>query len=219
MKIYKGQNINELNVLYGRLLYPSEGDTMSMYLQKIADKLFQATQSEVSVAYLELTNYNPDFIGQKREDISLKEVTLTDARHTIACEYGFENWDKVAANNEKLDIGFENVVNALLAGRVGELQQMLEDRPGLISQRSQFGHKATLLHYTGSNGVEFWRQVVPMNLKEVIECLLGNGADKSAKMNVYGGQFDTLSLLTSSCHPYEAGVGKEAEEVLKPDKF
>ena len=68
--------------------------------------------------------------------------------------------------------------------------------------------------YCGNNGVEFWRQQVPLNLKTIILFLLENGANKNATMSVYGGEFDTLSLLTTSAHPINAGILDELVEAL-----
>ena len=44
---------------------------------------------------------------------------------------------------------------------------VLASDPSLIHRRSSFGHRSTLLHYVGSNGVETYRQRVPMNLAEI----------------------------------------------------
>jgi len=71
----------------------------------------------------------------------------------------------VAGSNYKLII--EQAVNYLLSGQKAELQQLLEEFPHLISATSKYGHQATILHYTASNGVEFWRQKVPYNLVEM----------------------------------------------------
>ena len=91
----------------------------------------------------------------------------------------------------------------------------MEENPDLIFQKSKFGHQATLLHYVASNGVEFWRQIVPHNLPEMISYLIEKGADKNAKMKVYGGEFSVLPLLESSAHPYAAGIADQMIEILK----
>ena len=88
----------------------------------------------------------------------------------------------------------------MLSGDLDSLRRLISEDASLITQRSCYGHRATLLHYCGNNGVEFWRQQVPLNLKDIIHFLIENGADKNATMSVYGGEFDTLSLLTTSAH-------------------
>jgi len=105
-------------------------------------------------------------------------------------------------------------VEAVIFGRVDILQEYLQTKPELASQKSQFGHKASLLHYCGSNGVELIRQVVPLNLPFIIRVLLDFGADAKAQMNIYGGKFTPLQLLTTSLHPYNAGVMTTAVRAL-----
>ena len=82
--------------------------------------------------------------------------------------------------------------------------------------RSQYGHRASLLNYAGSNGVEFWRQQVPLNLAEIVIYLLEAGADKNATMKVYGGEFNTFELLTTSIHPLRARIMEEMKLILRP---
>ena len=115
----------------------------------------------------------------------------------------------------KYDKPFEVAVDFLLIGQLDNLKKCLDGNPDLIFRKSQFGHQATLLHYVGSNGVEFWRQVVPFNLPKMTKYLIEKGADKNAKMKVYGGGFPVLSLLETSAHPFAAGIAQEMIEILK----
>ncbi|MEL6717594.1 MAG: ankyrin repeat domain-containing protein, partial [Bacteroidota bacterium] len=105
-------------------------------------------------------------------------------------------------------------VNAILAGNIVLLKELINESPKLTEAHSQYGHAATLLHYVASNGVELWRQKVPFNLVEITEYLLACGADRQAKMKVYGGQFDTLSLLQTSEHPKQFGLLDQMEDLL-----
>ena len=133
--------------------------------------------------------------------------TLDDARETIAREYGFADWaDVEVRGNEPPDRAFEAAVDAILAGRIDDLRELLKRRPELVRERSAYGHQATLLHYVGSNGVETYRQVVPANLVEVTRVLLEAGADVNAEANFYGSGCAVLGLLITSAHPVEAGV-------------
>jgi hypothetical protein len=113
--------------------------------------------------------------------------------------------------NEKYNTPFEKAVNCIIDGATTDLKYWLSAQPQLTHQTSQYGHQATLLHYTASNGVEIWRQSSPPNLGEITTVLLRNGAKKDATMKIYGGRFTALELFTTSAHPYEAGVGKVAE--------
>ena len=90
----------------------------------------------------------------------------------------------------------------------------IRDSPYLLSATSSYGHQATLLHYVASNGVEFWRQQVPMNLPAITSYLLSAGANRDATMKVYGGDFDTYALLVSSAHPLAVGVLEEMKMIL-----
>jgi hypothetical protein len=109
---------------------------------------------------------------------------------------------------------FELAVDAVVHGRIDELNALLADHPDLTVRRSAYGHRATLLHYTAANGVEIRRQVVPANAAEVVGALLDAGADPSAKLHAYGGAFDVLAMLKTSAHPHDPGVATEVEDAL-----
>jgi hypothetical protein len=53
------------------------------------------------------------------------------------------------------------------------------------------------------------RQVVPENLKDIIELLISNGADPKSKIPVYGGAFDFFQLFESSADPGHSGFNKD----------
>ena len=76
-------------------------------------------------------------------------------------------------------------------------------------------HRATLLHYVGSNGVEIRRQKVPANLVAITELLLETGSDVNATARVYGGEMTTYSLVATSGHPVRAGLAEELLATLR----
>ena len=82
-----------------------------------------------------------------------------------------------------------------------------------MGARSQYGHSATLLHYAGTNGVESYRQVVPLNLAEIVDFLIAAGADQHSKANIYGGS-TPRQLFESSKHSYESKVYKDVVGVF-----
>ena len=129
----------------------------------------------------------------------------------IARDHGFTSWPDVAG---ECDPVFERAVDAVVLGRLWDLDCLLADAPDLVSRRSAYGHRATLLHYTAANGVEIRRQVVPANAAELTALLLEAGADPAARLHAYGGNPDTLAMLKSSAHPRAAGVAEEIERVL-----
>ena len=112
------------------------------------------------------------------------------------------------------DPRFERAVDAVVLGRIEELDRLLVDAPDLIRRRSAYGHRATLLHCTAANGVEIRRQVVPANAAEITARLLDVGADPTARFGAYGGTPDTLEMLRSSAHPQVAGVAAEIERLI-----
>ena len=103
---------------------------------------------------------------------------------------------------------FEQAVDAVVVGDIETLDRLLRANPRLATARSARPHRCTLLHYLGANGVEGHRQTTPANAVQVIDVLLGAGADPNASCYTYRGGPDetTVGLLTSSGHPRDAGL-------------
>ena len=112
------------------------------------------------------------------------------------------------------DPAFELAIDTLLNGDVEKLRGRLSRDPSLVHRRSAYGHRSTLLHYVGSNGVETYRQKVPLNLAEIARLLLEVGADVNGTADMYGGGTTTLGLLVTSDHPAKAGVTDDVRKVL-----
>ncbi len=142
---------------------------------------------------------------------SVGMLTLRHARSIVARDHGFTNWS--SADGE-CDPTFELAVDAVVHGRINDLSMLLADHPDLPVRRSAYGHRATLLHYTAANGVEIRRQVVPANAAQVVGALLDAGADRSAKLHAYGGDYDVLAMFKTSAHPRDAGVAPDIEHAL-----
>jgi hypothetical protein len=138
-------------------------------------------------------------------------LSLQRARLIVARDHGFASWSIVGG---ECDPAFERAVDAIVLGRIEQLDRLLADFPDLIRRRSAYGHRATLLHYTAANGVEIRRQVVPANAAEITARLLDAGADPAARFHAYGGTPDTLTMLKSSAHPRAAGVAEDIERAL-----
>ena len=103
---------------------------------------------------------------------------------------------------------FETAADAVIQGRLEELQTLLHDEPALATARSRREHHATLLHYVAANGVEQYRQKSPPNAVEIANTLLEAGAEVDALADTYAGSTTetTLNLLVSSVHPRQSGV-------------
>ena len=149
--------------------------------------------------------------GPEAELPSTRPFSLHEAQLIASRDHGFESWPSVEG---VCDTTFELAVDAVVLGRIDELDRLLDDNPDLVRRRSAYGHRATLLHYTAANGVEIRRQVVPANAGEIAARLLDGGAKASATLHAYGGAPDTLAMLRSSAHPRDAGVAAEIERVL-----
>jgi hypothetical protein len=161
--------------------------------------------------WLEAPRWRSEVEGTDDERPTTGSLSRQDARLIVARDHGFASWSLVQG---ECDPAFELAVDAVVLGRIDELDRLLADAPDLIRRRSAYGHRATLLHYTAANGVEIRRQVVPANAAEIAARLLDAGADAAATFHAYGGTPDTLAMLTSSAHPRAAGVGADIERVL-----
>lgn len=153
--------------------------------------------------------------GKKNlSDIFSSEFTLVDSRNCVAKDFRYESWAEVDSLGAlKPDAAFESLVDSLLVGDLKKIKNAIAIKPELVHQRSRFPHKSTLLHYTGSNGVEGYRQVVPSNLVEIVDTLLSSGADASLTAQVYGG-CTAENLMKTSKHPHDAGLFEELQNVF-----
>jgi hypothetical protein len=183
-------------------------------LDRQAHRIVEGHKAGDRAVVAHITCWHPDLVCRSGDEIMRCTFTLDDARQTIAREYGFADWrDVEARGTNPPDPDFELAVDTLLLGDIEKLRDLLASDPSLIHRRSRFGHRSMLLHYVGSNGVETYRQRVPMNLAEITRLLVAAGADVNAKAEMYGGS-TTLGLLVTSDHPAKAGVTGDVMKVL-----
>lgn len=212
--IYIHENVAKLYALHqiaieGRTTTTTLLDQLSAF----ANTLFTAWKNRNPVCKGQINNWHPKFLGKPLEVIFSGPFTLADARLSIAKDCGFQDWITVETHgNTTFNLAFEKAVDTLLNGDLTSLKTQIQAQPSLLKERSIYGHRATLLHYAGSNGVEMWRQQTPYNLPEIVAFLLEAGADKNATMSIYGGQFTTWEMVDTSAHPHAAGV----VEALRP---
>lgn len=184
------------------------GSVIDEQLSRFAEALVDAhAEGEHSAAVL-VRNWSA---GGDHELRLRGVLSLRHARLIVARDHGFTAWSSVAG---KCDPTFELAVDAVVQGRIAKLAALLGDHPDLAVRRSAYGHRATLLHYVAANGVEIRRQVVPANAAHIVAALLDAGADRSAKLHAYGGEFDVLEMLKTSAHPHDAGVATGVEHAL-----
>lgn len=132
------------------------------------------------------------------------------ARLLAAAGATLRSFDEEVAPDSRTD-DFEAAAQAVVEGDLATLERLLDDEPELIRWRSPRGHRATLLHYLGANGLERERQGTPPNAVEVCRFLLARGAEPDALAATYGGGTaqTTLALLASSDWPKRAGLQRE----------
>ena len=214
MQVYIPNVVIQIQELYSSSPVVSF-ETTAQLIDDYARLLFAAWETRSDVCVQQFNNWHPELIGKDRDSVLNADLKLDDARLALSREAGYENWDEAVARSLKIDPVFENAVDFALAGNLSKLQTALDETPTLTQQTSPFGHRATILNYMGSNGVEMWRQVVPSNICDVVTLLIQKGSDVNATMNAYGGQFDTLAMAETSAHPTDAGIRDELIELLK----
>lgn len=214
--VYVDPQIQKILNLYADVL---TGDLYSLpigrQLELQADRLTEAHHTRDDSVCFQIASWHPELVGKQDDQILSDAFSIDDGRITIAREYGFKNWNDVASiADRQSNVTFEKAVNTMLSGNLDLLKGLIEETPDLISARSQYGHRATLLHYAGTNGVESYRQVVPLNLAEIVDFLIGSGADLTSKANMYGGS-TPRGLFETSKHSYESGVDKNVIAVFE----
>lgn len=213
MQIYKAPDVSAIQAFYGELLVDRTRYSIGEHLTLLAARLWEGLQTQHQAAFSEISNYHPMYLGSSLEALRLVDWAEADAHQTITAVYGVQDWQ--ALSSTAYDTAFEAALDAMLAGDEAMLRQLLAETPHLSSQRSPYGHRATLLHYASANGVEMWRQQVPHNLPTIVAILLEAGAAPSATMQVYGGAYNTRHLLETSAHPLAAGVVESVLALLQ----
>ncbi len=214
--VYAADEITGIRQLHADLLTPDARATpISDWLDQQAHRIADAHSTGNAVVVPHIACWHPTLVGKSRDEILAATFSIDDARETIAREYGFADWTSASQLANEPAAEFEEAIDTLLCGDVNSLEQLLKENPRLASARSNFGHRATLLHYVGSNGVETWRQVVPSNLAELAQTILDAGADVNATAEMYGGGSTTLGLLLTSAHPRAAGATDDVATVLR----
>jgi hypothetical protein len=157
----------------------------------------------------------------KRTDLGMpvEDFDLATAQEIVARNYGFESWEKLTGFIEELRREnsaiwqFEAAVESIIGGDEELLKKLLQENPALVTMRSSRVHQATLLLYTGANGVEGFRQRSPRNAALIAELLLKAGAGVDAEIRD-GGRGTTLGEVATSEHTAKAGVQIALMEVL-----
>jgi ankyrin repeat protein len=160
---------------------------------------------------VEVTNRVRKFHPLAQRPLLIADFALADAQLVLAREYGFESWPKFSKHilaltrDSSPTARFELAAEAVIAGNIDLLSNLLTANHELVRARSTRLHRATLLHYVSANGFESYRQKTPANAVEAAKLLLKMGAAVDAIADSYG-KSTTLGLVASSIHPKRAGV-------------
>ncbi|HEY0611687.1 MAG TPA: hypothetical protein VGD35_18575, partial [Chitinophaga sp.] len=177
-----------------------------------AEELLHAHTAARADAIAFFLNYHTGLRGHSPSQVKAAPLTLADAQQALAEWHHFKDWPALEEWTAALRkarspvLRFESAVEAVINGDTHTLQSLLHKHPGLIHARSTRKHHAMLLHYTGTNGVEDYRQRYPANALAVLQLLLAAGADVNATADMYGGGCTTLGLTATSVHPENAGI-------------
>lgn len=211
--IHEAEDVRLVRAWFSDCLEPILDETVRDHLLRMADRLHQGLVSEEAAAWVIVKNWHPDLAGGDTDTFRAKKWSLPDAQFLIAREHGFNDFAAIIPSL-RYDPDFKVAVYCMLSNDLEGITAQLDRRPRLTQQRSVYGHRATLLHYAAANGTETRAQRIPAGLVKMVQTLIAKGADPSAKMNVYGGHFTVMQLLTSGGHPYAAGIGEEIEALL-----
>lgn len=174
---------------------------------------FRAGDRRVAIHIL---SWWPKAQGKSTDEILQSDFTRSDAMWTMCREYGFKDADTLDSLGDVIsEPSFEEAVDHVMSGEIDEVASRIDHQPDLTTARSRFGHRATLLHYLGANGVETHRQVTPLNAAEIAKLLILKGASKTATADMYGGGQTPYMLATTSAHPRMAGIAEDLELVLR----
>src|SRR6185369_12391779 len=97
----------------------------------------------------------------RRHGADDSEATGVDA--TVAAVIARDRADDESPSPAVDPLLFERGADAVVAGDVDTLRDLLDETPDLARARSPRPHRATLLIYCGANGVEGERQRTPPN--------------------------------------------------------
>jgi ankyrin repeat protein len=168
---------------------------------------------------------HPRLKGQPLQSILAKPLSLAAAQLVLAREYGLRNWAHLKHHVQTEDRlstfkphpRFADALDALRAGDLPRLAELLAAQPGLIHARTNleppYGYfsGATLLHHVAGN--PGWNRPLPINIVEVARLLLKHGADVNAvTLGTSGGT--TMGLVITSKQASEANVSGPLIDLL-----
>lgn len=216
VQVHVGHVVKELIAFYQPVLdLKLEFDSIFHQVEAFGLHAYKLFQEGDHRSIAEFNNYNPKYIGKKIEEIIKSNPSKEDFLETAAYNFSFKGYEHLKVEgNLPIDTSFEQAVDLLLSGNKDALIQLIDSDPTLLHRNSRYNHKAGLIHYLGSNGVEFWRQVVPLNIVELLRLLLERGVDPDMPNNIYGSSSTLAGLIQTSAHPHKAGLTPDLINLL-----
>jgi hypothetical protein len=207
-KVYAHSSIRDIRRLLKEVIEKlHKGIRISDLLKSHIEVLWTGYQVGDTAICLEVSNHHADLIGASNERIFAHKLVQEDFEDIVLSEYGYMSWVDVQQSGT-LNRAFELAVDLMLTGNLSGLEKILDKHPEVLSQSSNFGHKAGLIHYLSANGTELFRQIIPNNALDILDLLLELGADPNQPNNIYGGS-DLISLIESSEHTFNAGLADD----------
>jgi len=184
-------------------------------VEQLADRLLDGHRAKLPGAVVELHNWHPNAGRRSTQELLDHSLSRSDVLETVARAHGFASWREAEfGGRTRGDPVFERAIEDLLVGDIPALAAALDRAPDLVVRRSHYGHRAMLLHYLAANGVETYRQRVPLNASSIAAILVQRGADVLATASMYGKNQSVRGLLLSSGHPRAAGVTDDVLAVI-----
>lgn len=207
-RLYIAADIQAVMRLHAGLLreYPGKM-TVFEVLERQAAALLAGHKNGDPAVTIQIRSWLPGFARKSDDEILGASLDSEDMQRIVAREHGFSDWAEVVSSGKRtFDPDFEQAVDAVVGGRLAQLEKLIFAHPSLVIDRSPYGHGATLLHYVAANGIETWRQTVPRVAPQIVRYLIATGADPEATGNFYGGRHATGPLVETSDHPAQAGL-------------
>lgn len=156
------------------------------YDKKQAKALLKAYKAGDADALERVRAAHPRLENVPERQIPVQEFKLSDAQLVIAREYGFSSWPKLKHEIELVNTGlaqqFSQFADAVKHGRTTKVKELLASTPGLVKMINDpvinFDAPAIL--------------VASEHSKELVDVLLGYGADINTRSVWWAGGFSAL---------------------------
>lgn len=185
----------EINLLHSSIL-------LRDFIDKIALKLDDAKAISNPIICTLVKNHMTSISFVDAEDLCSKVIDTTEL---AARMHGFDRYASVSSDTF-LDGQLQVAIDHLLFSPLDVFRDYILSSPELLNRQTVFGHRASIVHYLGSNGIEIYRQVVPTDIVDKVEFLKSMDTNFTQSHNIYGGSCTVIDLVETSAHPHDAGI-------------